>query len=735
MKKLVSRVISLLVLIHVGASFAQTTLWQDVTPLAKSSFDYSTTRYYDSNNQALRDLLNRVPGETSGQTETIYLPMPDGSIARFSIVESSIMEAGLAEKYPQIKTYKVQGIDDPIASGRVDITSQGFHAMLQTSQGRIFIDPDAGSTSSNRYLARTRDAYQPSEPFYCRVDELEINRSSQPVLGNRIVSRIPGSLLTYRLAVSATKQYADALGGGKTAAMNGIITAINRINQIFELDLGIRLVLVVNNNDLIDDMGAKSGFYLSDGSEKDSLSLLFENQSWTDATLGSANYDIGHIFSTQSGGVALFEAVCDASIKAQGSTGLPSPIPNPIGDPFYIDFVAHEIGHQFGADHTFNGTTLSCGSGREASTAFEPGSGSTIMAYAGICGTENIQLNSDATFHAASIAQIDNFVTSGGGALCDASFIIANSDPTANAGPDRNIPVGTPFQLSAIVSPDPDGDALSYQWDQMDAGSATSSATWGEDLGDNALIRTYLPQATGDRDIPALRTQVVDGPYDLSEALPCTARELNFRLTVRDGKSGQDTADIKLTVDANSGPFKITSQMTAATIIISTTPVVPITWDVANTSNAPVSCANVDIDLLTFSNDHSTYAVTPLVTTTNDGGQSVNFPDKSASNARIRVSCSDNIFYDISDADLTIESTAGPGLNPFPTTGSTTFFNDLGQTFASTDGDCSSGGVIGGGGGSFASLDSDNNIFGALWLFFLSSLLLGVSFKRVRDSR
>ena len=165
MKKLVSRLISLLVLIHVGASFAQPGLWQEVTPLAKSSSDFSTTHYYDSDDTALRDLLNRVPGELSGQTETIYLPMPDGSLAKFSIVESSIMEAGLAEKYPQIKTYKVQGIDDPIASGRVDISGQGFHAMLQTSQGRIFIDPDGGSTSSNRYLARNRDAYQPSEPF------------------------------------------------------------------------------------------------------------------------------------------------------------------------------------------------------------------------------------------------------------------------------------------------------------------------------------------------------------------------------------------------------------------------------------------------------------------------------------------------------------------------------------------------------------------------------------------
>ncbi len=725
MKKLVPRVISLLVLIHVGASFAQTTLWQDVTPLAKSSSDYSTSRYYDSNNRALRDLLNRVPGETSGQTETIYLPMPGGSIARFSIVESPIMEAELAAKYPDIKTYKVRGIDDPIASGRVDINDQGFHAMLQTSQGRIFIDPDGGSARSNRYLARNRDAYQPSEPFYCRVDELEINRSSQPVSFNRLVNRIPGSLLTYRLAVSATKQYADALGGGKTSAMNGIVTAINRINQIYELDLGIRLMLVNNNQDLIDDTGANSGFYEPSGAETDVISLLIENQSWTDDVLGSANYDIGHIFSTGGGGVAAFEAVCNASIKAQGSTGLP----DPTGEPFYIDYLAHELGHQFGANHSFNGTTSACKSGRWGPTAFEPGSGSTIMAYAGICGGENIQSNSDATFHAGSISQINNFVTSGGGAICDSSFLISNTDPTANAGPDRIIPIETPFQLSAIFTPDPDGDTLSYQWDQMDAGSKTNNGTFGKDLVDNALFRTFVPQCANERNFPDLANEIF-GIVDPSETLPTTSRDLNFRLTVRDSRTGQATDDVVLSVDDTSGPFRISSHMTSADILQSDNTEL-VTWNVANTNNATVSCLNVDIDLLTFSADYTSYSVTNLVSdVANDGTAIIPIPGYSNSKARFRVKCSNNIFYDISDADLNFIG----GLGSFST-------DQYNTSFSATN-SCNSGSVIagdqiasGGGGGSIANFGASASIVDTLWLISLLSLLLGTSLKRARFKR
>ncbi|MCH8177438.1 MAG: hypothetical protein IIC09_04435, partial [Proteobacteria bacterium] len=546
-----------------------------------------------------------------------------------------------------------------------------------------------------------------------------------------------GSLLEYRLAVSATQEYVlapkvntNGAGFELSDALAEINTAINRVNVIYERDLGIRLVLIGNNDLLIDTTGTSplAGF------NNDGLQLLANNKSWIESNIGVGDYDIGHVFSTGGGGVAALGSTCNNSIKAQGVTGLS----DPVGDVFYIDFVAHEIGHQFGAEHTFNGTTSNCfGINRIALNAFEPGSGSTVMAYAGICGAENIQPHSDATFHSKSIEQIDSFVSASGN--CPSALVSAGNlnEPIANAGVDRVIPISTPFLLQGNGTDADAGDTLSYQWDQIDAGTETSSATLGDDLGDNALFRTYVPQPGGDRDFPALGTQVVDGPFDLSEALPCTARDLNFRLTVRDGKSGQDTDDLKLTVDSSSGPFKITSQTTTTTIFVNSGGN-PITWDVANTDNAPVNCANVDIDLLTFSNDYSTYAVTSLLTNVaNNGNQSVSLllNDNSASKARFRVSCSDNIFYDISDADLVIQNTGGGGAGDFATTGNTTFFNDLGLVSAASAGACNAGAGPVGGGGNFASIGTGSSIFDYLWLIFLSSLLCGVSLKRLHSTR
>lgn len=737
MNALIFRLIAILTLINSGAALAQSNLWQDVTLQARSGSSASTTRYFDSDDQALRTLLNLVPGESSGQTANIDLPMPDGSLAAFSIVESSIMEAALAAKYPQIKSYVVSGIDEPGAYGRVDISPKGFRGMLFTAQGRVFIDPDWQNPVAQRYLSRTVENESSTSNFQSRDSELPGNQSYSPDLNYRTVNRIPGSLIVYRLAVSATQEYAlapsvniNAPGNEVADAVAEINTAISRVNVIFERDLGIRLVLVGNTGLLIDVAGTSPlAPYNNSG-----IDLLDNNKAWIDAQIGVGGYDIGHVFSTGGGGVARLASTCSDPIKAEGATGLP----DPTGDLFYIDFLSHEIGHQFGAEHTLNGTTSSCsGANRNALTAFEPGSGSTIMAYAGLCGVESIQTNSDAVFHSKSIEQVNTFVSGVGN--CNSTISANNlSEPFAIAGVDRVIPTGTPFLLEGSGTDADLGDTLSYQWDQIDAGTATTSSTLGDDLGDNALIRTYPPQPVGNRDIPALGTQIVDGPFDLSEALPCTARDLNLRLTVRDGKSGQDIDDIKLTVDANSGPFNITSQNTSATIVVSSG-AFPIIWNVANTNVAPVSCATVDIDLLTFSSDHTSYAVTSLLTgVVNNGNQLVSLlsNDNSASNARFRVSCSTNIFYDISDADMIIQNSGGIGSGTFATTGNTTFFNSSGLVFAASAGSCSTGGGIGGGvgggGGSFIDFDSATGVFSYLWLIFLSSLAFGAVHKRVR---
>ena len=703
-----------LVVFGFGINVAFATYWQAEDNSSKSASAVNPAiQYFSSDEQALRAFLSSVPKQHSGQSLEIELPMPDGSLARFSIQESSIMAPELADKYPQIRSYKVLGVDDPTASGRVDMSPKGFRGMIFTSLGRVFIDPETLGLSSNRYRSRIADGESSDQKFHCGTHTLESNReflqqlrfSTNSSVAN--ANRVPGSLLEYRLAVAATEEYVAAVGGTSIAAMAEINTAINRVNEIYNRDVGVQFNIIANNN-LIIDVGGTSPLA---GSNSDGFSLLGFNQTWVDDQIGSANYDIGHVFSTGGGGVARLGSVCTAGVKAQGVTGLP----NPTGDVFYIDFVAHEIGHQFGGNHSYNGTEGSCGGQRNSSTAFEPGSGSTIMSYAGICSTENIQLFSEATFHAGSIDEINAFVNGAGSCGNPVVIAPANTEPTANAGQDYVIPKGTPFQLQGSGSDADVGDTLTYQWDQIDTGSSTDEDTLGQDLGDNSLFRSYAPQASSNRDLPALGTQV-NNQRDLSEALPCLARDLNFRLSVRDGKSGQATDNVAITVDETAGPFEITSHNSAATISSGS---VNVSWDVASTDNSTTNCSSVDIDLLTFAADHSTYAVTSLATaTSNDGSEAVTIPDMANSNARFRVTCSNNIFYDISDEDLIITGSGGN----FATTGNNTFFNSNGQTFAEKGELCmASSGLntplfdVEGGGSSGSTSPA--------WLYFLGFLL------------
>ena len=716
-------IVILVLLLNLPIAFSQDNIWQDVDLQNKSKEQFSSAHFFDANDQLLRTKLSRAPNEVRGTSDTISLPMPDGSLAKFSIVESPSMEDGLADEFPQIKSYKVYGIDDPSASGRIDMSPNGFRGMLITSQGRVFIDPINYAANANRYLSKFRTASSrgSSQPFQCGVHSYPKNNSKVfDFSRGKSAQRISGNLTSYRIAVSATSEAVTSMGGKLIDAMSVINTAINRVNQIYESDLGVHLNLVTGNSSIIEQPG--DNFDLTNDVIE---SLLNENQPFIDERIGSANYDIGHAISTQGGGLASFESVCNTSYKAKAVTEYRG-----TNDTFYIDYLAHEIGHQFAANHTFNGSTGSCASkNRNASTAFEPGSGSTIMAYAGLCYDEDIATSSDVTFHSGSIAEINSFVA-GAGAACATYGVVtpANSDPSnVNAGVDKTIPKSTPFRLTASAVDA--GDTLSYQWDQMDAGTvATTSSTIGTDKGNNPLFRSYAPYTSNTRDFTALKTQLSGTKPMMArgETLPTTARTLNFRVTVRDGRTGQGTDDVALTVDPTSGPFKLTSHV--AKELINATDGATVTWDSANTDNAPVNCANVDIKLYTFSNDKSTYGITDLeLSTDNDGSEVVSIPDQANSQARFWVGCSDNIFYDLSDADLNIT-----GTGTFPTTDFATdpanskTYVLVTSTTTATSASASASGGGGGGGGAL-----DIHLLYLLFGIFLTTL---ISFTTMRPT-
>jgi subtilisin-like proprotein convertase family protein len=565
----------------------------------------------------------------------ITLPMPDGSFQRFSIVEAPVMHADLQAKFPEIRAYAGQGIDDPYAYFRGDFTLRGFHGMIRNPhQSTIFIDPYSSQDLENYQVYYKKD-FSKNELWECGFDEVNQESKSAPLEASRLLVG-DCQLRDYTLALSCTGEYATFHGGTVPLVMSAFTTSMARVNGVFELDASVHMTLHPNTNLLVYLNAATDPFSNGNGN-----AMLTENQTTCDNIIGNANYDIGHVYSTGGGGVAYRGSVCNNTIKAGGVTGQA----NPIGDPFDIDFVAHEMGHQFGANHTQNNNC-----NRNNSTAMEPGSASTIMGYAGIC-SPNVQSNSDDYFHAISLQEIAAEVTSnlsGGGNTCSTNSTI-NGAPTANAGLDYTIPKSTPFFLTGSGT-DPNGNALTYTWEQMDFAIATmppvSSNTGGP------AFRSFKGTSATTRYIPRL-TDVINNVNPTWEVLPSVGRTLNFRLTVRDNVIGGGcTAEDNrvVTVNGTAGPFLVTSPNTAVNWPASSTQ--NITWDVASTNVAPINCANVDILLST--DGGLTYPTTLATATPNDGSHVVLLPNVTSTTARIMVRANGNIFYDISNTNFTI---------------------------------------------------------------------------------
>jgi hypothetical protein len=603
---------------------------------------YRTARV---NETGLKQALDQAPleftKEAQSNNSTLDLPMPDGSFSTFRIEMSPIMEAPLAAQYPEIKTYRGQGIDDPAATARFDLTPAGFHAMVLSERGTVYVDPYAKDDTTNYISYFKHDYRNEAKALSCffTEDDNVPQGVSQPEAPNVLNGTI---LRTYRLALAATGEYTVFTGGTVATALAAMTTTVNRVDGIYERELAVRMVLIANENLIIYTNGNTDPYTNNNG-----VTMLGQNQANLDAVIGTANYDIGHVLSTGGGGVAGLGVVCTGS-KARGVTGSPSPV----GDGFDVDYVAHEMGHQFGGSHTFNGTTSNCNGNRSSSAAYEPGSGSTIMAYAGICGSQNLQLHSDDYFHVKSLEQIAAFI---GGNSCDVETNTGNTLPTVTAGAAVTIPKSTPFALTASGN-DPNGDALTYCWEEYDIGPSSPPDT-DADGSVRPIFRSFNPTTGPSRTFPKL-SDVLNNTSTTGEALPTMNRTMTFQVTVRDnriGGGGINTATAQVVVSTSAGPFLVTQPNTNVSWTGGTQQT--INWNVANTSAAPVSTDNVKISLSTDGGNSFPIVLAP--STSNDGSESISVPDTSTTSARIKVEAVGNIFFDVSDANFTIVQGAG----------------------------------------------------------------------------
>ena len=636
-------------------------VWTDINEtdfIQKGSREIIPIRYrtLKANLEQVTSDLRKAPMERSMQSEyMIELPMPYGGMSKFSVTEYSMMESPLSGKYPDMRTYTLKGIDDPYATGKADITMNGFHAMILSARGDYFIDPYS-LNEKEIYISYFRKDFVTNKTFECSFDPEIHGKDSEPVnMEGTITSGT--ELRTYRLACASTGEYTAYYGGTVAGGLAGIVATVNRVNGVYEKDFSVRMVLIARNDTLVYTNASTDPYSNTNGG-----TMLGQNQTTIDNIIGPANYDFGHVVSTGGGGVANLGVICVNGSKARGVTGSPAPI----GDPFDIDYVAHEMGHQFRGNHSFNSTTSSCGGGnRNASTAWEPGSASTIMGYAGICGSSNLQNNSDPYFHSGNFTEMASFTQTGSGNSCPVTTATGNTPPsvTVPAG-GFTIPVRTPFKLTGSATDVENPNSLTYCWEQMDLGPA---GVPNSPTGNAPIFRSFKPDTVGTRTFPKL-SNLLNNTQTIGEILPTYTRSLTFRLTVRDNNAaggGNNYEQVQFNVDETAGPFRVTLPDTTS-ISLNTNIPQTVTWNIANTNAAPVNCQTVNIKLST--DGGNTYAYTLSTNSPNDGSETVNLPSVNSTLGRIKVEAADNIFFDISNYNFTLSNlvSVGNSLNEIP---------------------------------------------------------------------
>lgn len=635
--------------------------------VARQSFP-KAFKLFNLNTESLRQQLLAVAGSNAARHSTVIsLPNANGDIEQFEVVEASNFEPDLQARFPEIRAYSGKGITDKYATLKLSLSPQGIQTMLfRTDRENEFIEPYSDDHTVYAVFKSQREKGKLA--WTCSTDDKNMMAGTN-LKGDNTSSATgssTGQLKVMRLAQSCNAEYANYFGATSAAQVGLVLAAFNatltRCNGVYERDLALHLNLISNTTSVI---------YYNASTDPYSTTLSQWNlqlQQTLTSVIGSANYDIGHMFGASGGGgnAGCIGCVCvnPANNNSLGKgAGITSPADGiPQGDNFDIDYVVHEVGHQLGGNHTFSMSSEGTGVNKEV------GSGITIMGYAGIT-SQDVAPHSIDIYHQATIAQIQaNLATK----TCPVSTNITanNVAPVIGAVSNYTIPISTPFALTATAS-DANGDALTYCWEQNDNSTTTganSVASPTKATGPNWL--SFSPTASGTRLFPRLSTILaglnVTAPLPGGdaganiEALSSVSRTLNFRLTVRDNHAYSSTApvavgqtaftDVVVTVSNTSGPFAVTSPNTAVTWAGGSTQ--NITWSVNNTTAAPVSCANVKISLST--DGGQTFPTVLAASTPNDGSESLVIPVGATSTARIKVEAVGNIFFDISNTNFTI---------------------------------------------------------------------------------
>ncbi|HLP93046.1 MAG TPA: LamG-like jellyroll fold domain-containing protein [Saprospiraceae bacterium] len=634
---------------------AQTGLWSEVslrslpesTDLTPQLPSLDKGMLLQLNVQAMQARCATAPAEfTRSNTDAgvIELPLPDGSFQTFQILESPLMEPALAARYPDIKTYLLKGIDDPLARGRLSVSPDECGAYFTSHQfDQEVMIRKAFKDDPFTYLTYWAKDH-PEQTVSCMRENTLDKRENAERLLNAGPNETGDVLRVFRLAMTIPGAVSEASGWDtKTKAMSALIAFLGQLNHIYERDLAVRFVLPEEQDKLIFVDADTDPFTATGGGEAANENLMVINQ-----LIGLEGYDVGLIFVT-GGCCAAGKPVVCSDYKAWNFSAFWS-----------LTVTAHEIGHQLDADHTWT----SCGPSNNGQFGTnEYGSGTTIMSYSGLCGVDNIEPTGDRDYFGVySQIQMTNHILA---RTCYKTLETGNHIPvsTIPAG-GFYIPVSTPFELVGSAT-DEDGDQLTYSWEQtnirnIDFTSSTISIQTPPTPADGnvPITRLFNPVASPVRTIPQL-ADLLSNTSTVYERLPTYSRNLKYRMYVRDnhpGAGGTTHQELSFEVDGTAGPFLVTAPNTCVSWQAGSSQT--ITWDVANTTNNLVNCQEVKISL-SLDGGYN-YAYVLAAATPNDGSETITLPAGICSNkSRIKIEAVGNIFFDISNENFSIEENGG----------------------------------------------------------------------------
>lgn len=591
----------------------------------------------------------------------ISLPNLDGKIEQFKVFSFPVLAKDIADQY-QLGSYVGTSVEDPSKYLRFSVSPTEIQTMVMNGGKYEFIEP--ATTDKSVYSVHPKTMKNPNG-FVCSTEESpgakkqidHLLKKGQAVTNQptNFAKNSDKKYRTIRVAMSVTGEYTTFFGG-VSGAWTQINNTLTRVSGVFEKDFALHLN-VLSYPSLIFTNAATDPYATVSNANQPPASWNTALQTQLTNIVGNTNYDLGHLFGASGGGgnAGCIGCVCiDPTTqvpKGKGS-GITSPATGsvnasatypPSGDNFDIDYVAHEMGHQLGANHTFSFDVEGSG------VNMEPGSGSTIMAYAGITGPlTDVQQHSDPYFHIASIDQIqENLIEK----TCDVETPIANNPPVIAALPTYNIPRGTAFVLTASAT-DAENDPLSYVWEEVDDAAAPIDKN---NIGTTATGASFRSKFMGSNptryfpDFTSVMSGILNNANNKWESVSLIPRTTNFAVTVRDNSPNvqqQQTAfGVQTIVVGDQGPFKLASQYADVN-----TPT-PIQWLVSNTNAAPYNVSNVKID---YTTDNGTTWTVLAASTPNDGSENFTFPSSlSGQIIKVRISAIGNVFYTVGAVTLT----------------------------------------------------------------------------------